>query len=163
MERISVNASGKYDVVIGRGLIGDSAGLISPLLGSGRLAVITDDNVKNFCLGALKASLESAGIPYEVFVIPYGESSKNMTTLGTALEFLASHAFTRSDMIAALGGGVAGDLAGFAASRCICAVYGMCKSRPRCSPVSIPRSAANARSISRREKISPGRSGSHPS
>lgn len=61
MERISVNASGKYDVVIGRGLIGDSAGLISPLLGSGRLAVITDDNVKNFCLGALKASLESAG------------------------------------------------------------------------------------------------------
>ena len=50
MERISVNASGKYDVVIGRGLIGDSAGLISPLLGSGRLAVITDDNVKNFCL-----------------------------------------------------------------------------------------------------------------
>lgn len=51
MERISVNASGKYDVVIGRGLIGDSAGLISPLLGSGRLAVITDDNVKNFCLG----------------------------------------------------------------------------------------------------------------
>ena len=104
MERISVNASGKYDVVIGRGLIGDSAGLISPLLGSGRLAVITDDNVKNFCLGALKASLESAGIPYEVFVIPHGESSKNMTTLGTALEFLASHAFTRSDMIAALGG-----------------------------------------------------------
>ena len=112
MERISVNASGKYDVVIGRGLIGDSAGLISPLLGSGRLAVITDDNVKNFCLGALKASLESAGIPYEVFVIPHGESSKNMTTLGTALEFLASHAFTRSDMIAALGGGGVGDFSG---------------------------------------------------
>lgn len=162
MERISVNASGKYDVVIGRGLIGDSAGLISPLLGSGRLAVITDDNVKNFCLGALKASLENAGIPYEVFVIPHGESSKNMTTLGTALEFLASHAFTRSDMIAALGGGSS---AIFPALRrdVICAVYGMCKSRPRCSPVSIPRSAANARSISRREKISPGRSGSHPS
>ena len=116
MERISVNASGKYDVVIGRGLIGDSAGLISPLLGSGRLAVITDDNVKNFCLGELKASLESAGIPYEVFVIPYGESSKNMTTLGTALEFLASHAFTRSDMIAALGGGVVGDLSGLCAA-----------------------------------------------
>lgn len=116
MERISVNASGKYDVVIGRGLIGDSAGLISPLLGSGRLAVITDDNVKNFCLGALKASLESAGIPYEVFVIPHGESSKNMTTLGTALEFLASHAFTRSDMIAALGGGVVGDLSGLCAA-----------------------------------------------
>lgn len=162
MERISVNASGKYDVVIGRGLIGDSAGLISPLLGSGRLAVITDDNVKKFCLGALKASLESAGIPYEVFVIPHGESSKNMTTLGTALEFLASHAFTRSDMIAALGGGVVGDLSGLCAAMYLRGIR-LCKSRPRCSPVSIPRSAANARSTLRREKISPGRSGSHPS
>lgn len=162
MERISVNASGKYDVVIGRGLIGDSAGLISPLLGSGRLAVITDDNVKNFCLGALKASLESAGIPYEVFVIPYGESSKNMTTLGTALEFLASHAFTRSDMIAALGGGVVGDLSGLCAAMYLRGIryVQIPTTLLACVDSSVGGKCAV---ISRREKISPGRSGSHPS
>jgi 3-dehydroquinate synthase len=78
--------------------------------------VITDDTVKALYLETVKESLEAAGFSVCVYSIPSGEASKNWEVLGRLLEFLAESGLTRSDAVLALGGGVVGDLAGFAAA-----------------------------------------------
>ena len=111
--RISVGQG--YDVKIGPGLLDECGPLALKALGKRRAAIISDSSVAELYLARAAASLEKAGFDPCSFVFPAGESSKNMATLASALEFMARNCIGRGDCVIALGGGVTGDLAGFAA------------------------------------------------
>ena len=112
---IPVRVREGYDVVIGSGLLQDSGRLLRAALGDCRLAVVTDSNVAPFYRKPLQQSLRAAGFDSCSFVFPAGEANKRMETLSEMLEFFAGERLTRKDCVVALGGGVTGDMAGFAA------------------------------------------------
>lgn len=116
MEKVTVNASISYDILIDRGIIDNCGEHIKKIKTKGKCAVITDDNVDKFYGERVMKSLKDAGIEAAKFVFPHGEASKNHSTLLKIYDFLAEKGFTRSDFIAALGGGVVGDTAGYAAA-----------------------------------------------
>lgn len=116
IDKVTVNASRCYDVLIGSGLLDSCGELIAKAVKSRHAAVITDDNVDTLYGERVVKSLEAAGISAAKFVFPHGEASKSHTTLLNIYDFLCENGFTRSDMIIALGGGVVGDTAGFAAA-----------------------------------------------
>ena len=105
-----------YDVRIGRGLIAHAGGLISPLLTQPRIAVITDENVAALHLEALRAGLAGAGIQMSALSLPAGEATKSWDHLNQSVEWLLEQKIERRDVVVAFGGGVIGDLAGFAAA-----------------------------------------------
>ena len=112
---IQVHTAPSYAVSIGAGLLrrcGESLRAIMPVC---HVAVITDSNVAPLYLDTVCESLRSAGYTVSSHVFPAGETHKNFETLSDILEFLAEAQLTRTDCIAALGGGVTGDMAGFAA------------------------------------------------
>lgn len=116
MNKVTVAASKTYDVLIGSGLL-EQLGTLAGKLGKARtICLVSESNV--FPLFGEKAvqSLENAGFQVVTFVFPAGEESKNPGTYLELLNFLATSRLTRSDLIVALGGGVTGDLAGFAAA-----------------------------------------------
>ena len=116
MTTVSVRASRSYEVKVSRGLL-DTLGAETAALLKGRTAaIVSDSNVAPLYLDKTKASLEQAGFQVCSFVFPAGEGSKNGQTYLDLLEFLAEHQITRSDGLVALGGGVVGDLTGFAAA-----------------------------------------------
>lgn len=115
MSKVRINVGEGYDVIIEKGLVDRCGDILSDVIGSCRIAVITDSNVAPLYLDRAVKSLEKSGFKVSSFVFPAGESSKNISTLSNILEFLAENELTRSDCIAALGGGVTGDMAGFAA------------------------------------------------
>ena len=117
MTRIRVTASRSYDVLIQPGLL-DRAGeeLRAVLPGARTAAVAADETVSALYGARLAASLEAAGFRTVSFSFPAGEASKNLTTYAALLDFLGRSGLTRSDVLVALGGGVTGDLAGFAAA-----------------------------------------------
>ena len=115
MERIKVSASREYDVIIDGGILRDAGKYIESALGGRpKLAIITDDRVDSLHGEALEAALSD--FEYVKFVFKNGEASKNIKIYGEILEFLAENDITRTDAIVAFGGGVVGDMAGFAAS-----------------------------------------------
>lgn len=116
MEKITVNASISYDILIDKGIIDNCGKHIREIMPKGKCAVITDDNVDKLYGERVMKSLRSAGIEAAKFAFPHGEASKNHTTLLKIYDFLAGNGFTRSDHIVALGGGVVGDTAGYAAA-----------------------------------------------
>ncbi len=117
MKRITINASTKYDIVIGRHLLSEAGKYCREALGGVcRVCVVSDDTVASLYLDTVKASLEGSGFSVESFVFPHGEPSKSTETLISLWEFLAAKHLTRSDALIALGGGVVGDLCGFAAA-----------------------------------------------
>ncbi|MBR3970394.1 MAG: 3-dehydroquinate synthase [Ruminococcus sp.] len=116
MKNIRVNTSTPYDVHIERGALSESGKLISAVLNSKKAVVITDDTVDKLYSSVLLNSLEKSGISADVFVFPHGEQSKNLQTLGQIFDFLCEKGLTRSDFLIALGGGVVGDITGFAAA-----------------------------------------------
>lgn len=111
-----VNVSSGYDVLIDDGLLSSVAALIAPVCQSGKVAVITDGVVDALYGGAVAASLRVAGFDIYKHIIGGGESAKNVLTLSAIWEFLAENGFTRGDTLIALGGGVVGDVTGFAAA-----------------------------------------------
>ncbi len=115
MSVVRVNVGGGYDVVIESGLVDRCGEILKNTLGLCTVAVITDSNVAPLYLSSVTQSLEKAGFKVCSYVFPAGESSKHIGTLGDILEFLAENELTRGDCIVALGGGVTGDMAGFAA------------------------------------------------
>lgn len=115
IRRVHVNVSSPYDVTIGKGLLNDCGTIIREIQPACTVAVISDTNVAPLYLDRVIKSLESAGFKTCSFVFPAGERSKNMSTLSEILEFLAENRLTRSDCLIALGGGVVGDITGFAA------------------------------------------------
>ena len=116
MTTVTVRASRPYEVTIGRGLL-DTVGRQAAGQWKGRsAAVVSDSTVAPLYLNRVKDSLERAGFRVHSFVFPAGEDQKNGGTYLKLLEFLAARRLTRADGLIALGGGVVGDLAGFAAA-----------------------------------------------
>jgi len=106
-----------YDVVVGEGLLAHAGGLIAPALPARRVVVITDATVAPLHLPALRAGLEEAGFAIAATVtVPAGEASKGFSTLQRVLEEMLAAGIERRTAVVALGGGVVGDLAGFAAA-----------------------------------------------
>jgi len=117
MEKVSVKTPGRsYDIIIGRGILDEAGNLSLKSISSGKALIITDSTVDGLYSGKLADSLQASGFSVEKYVIPAGESSKNTENLLDIVNFLAENNFTRSDTVFALGGGVVGDIAGFAAS-----------------------------------------------
>lgn len=116
MKTITVNASKKYDVIIGAGLLESTAELIKKTVSGKTAFVISDDNVFPLYGNRLFLSLQKGGYKTYSYVFKSGESSKNLTTYSSILEKMCESGLTRSDFVIALGGGVTGDLAGFAAA-----------------------------------------------
>ena len=113
---IQVHTAPAYDVVIGPGLLNDCGDYLKPLLSGCRIAVITDDKVAPLYLETVLNSLRGAGFDACSHAFPAGEEHKTAATLLELLTFLAENLITRSDCLLALGGGVCGDMAGFAAA-----------------------------------------------
>jgi 3-dehydroquinate synthase len=116
MKTITVNASKTYDITIGDGLLDDAGAILRKKSGGHAAAIITDDIVAALYADRLTNSLARNDYRVAQFVIAHGEASKNATNFLSILNFLAEEKFTRKDMVVALGGGVVGDLAGFAAA-----------------------------------------------
>ena len=105
-----------YDVRIGQGLLARAGKEITALAGPRRVAILTDETVAALHLPALREALAAEGIEATALALPAGEATKNWTALGQATEWLLAQKIERKDLVVALGGGVIGDLAGFAAA-----------------------------------------------
>jgi 3-dehydroquinate synthase len=117
--RIRVDlAERAYDVLVGPGLLANSGNLLTATLAARRCAIVTDDNVDRAShLNALEQSLRGGGLDVlGTVVLPPGEATKSFANLQTVVEDLLELGLERRDVVVALGGGVIGDLAGFAAS-----------------------------------------------
>jgi 3-dehydroquinate synthase len=105
-----------YDVVIGPDLLAGAGGRIAPFLRRPRVAVVSDETVAALHLDALRAGLADAGIAMEALVLPPGESTKGWPQFTRTVEWLLAQKVERNDIVIAFGGGVIGDLVGFAAA-----------------------------------------------
>ena len=105
-----------YDIIIGRGVLATLGQRIAALRPGVRTAIVTDRTVAKHWLTAAEASLADAGIPTAIIVVEEGEGSKSYAGLEKVSEALISAKIERNDFVIALGGGVVGDLAGFAAA-----------------------------------------------
>lgn len=115
MNRIHVHTTKKYDVLIGKGLL-DRIGAEAAGYSSGKVLVVTDENVAPLYLGRVYRSLHDADLQVHTLSLPAGEQSKSPDHYLKLLNLLAEKQFTRSDLLIALGGGVIGDLTGFTAA-----------------------------------------------
>ena len=117
METVHVGLEGReYDIQIGPGLLARSGELIAPLLKRPRVAVVSDENVAALHLGNLKSGLQAAGIESVSLILPAGESTKQWPQFTKTVEWLLEQKVERNDVVIAFGGGVIGDLVGFAAA-----------------------------------------------
>lgn len=116
MNTVRVHASRDYSIFIGSGLLAQVGSLTAAVKTPCRVMLVADSNVAPLYADRAAAAFAQAGFSVERFVFAAGEASKNMQTLQRLLEALGTAGFTRSDLLAALGGGVTGDLTGFAAA-----------------------------------------------
>ena len=116
MITVRIGTERPYDVLIGPGLLPAGGEWIRRVHAPCRAAVISDSRVFPLYGDSLAKGLENAGFGVCPFVFPAGEESKNLTVFGQAEAFMAQSGLTRSDLVLTLGGGVAGDLGGFAAA-----------------------------------------------
>lgn len=116
MNIVKVNASTEYDVKIGSGLLSSLGTEVAALTKVGIAAIVSDSNVWPLYGNSAAKSLENAGFTVISYVFPAGEGSKCGSTYLELLNYLAEKHVTRSDCLIALGGGVVGDLTGFAAA-----------------------------------------------
>ena len=105
-----------YDVRVGDGLIGRAGAEIRPFLARPRVAVLTDETVAEMHLEALQAALAAEGIANVTLALPVGEATKSWDMLERSVEWMLEERIERRDVMIALGGGVIGDLGGFAAA-----------------------------------------------
>ena len=113
--RVALGAR-SYDIRIGAGLIGQAGSMLRPLMAVPRAVIVTDETVAALHLPRLAGSLDAGGIAHEDIVLPAGEATKSLDRLGEVLDRMLSAGIERSVTVIALGGGVIGDLGGFAAS-----------------------------------------------
>ena len=117
IERIEVALRERsYEILVGEGLLGQAGRLIRPLLKEQRVFIVTDERVAELHLLALSRALEREGIAPQLVVLPAGEGTKDFTHLERLLEALLDQRVERGSLLLAFGGGVVGDLTGFAAS-----------------------------------------------
>ena len=105
-----------YDIVIGRGVAASLGARIAALKPGARLAIVTDENVARAHLDAIEAQLAAAGMTASRIVVPPGEGSKSFASFERVCDALIAAKIERNDLIVAFGGGVVGDLAGYAAA-----------------------------------------------
>lgn len=103
-----------YDILIGAGVM-HAIGQEARALGAGKCAIITDGHVAPLWAESVQRSLSVAGLPSQLIVIPPGEASKSFAQFQQVCEALLAFGLERRDLVVALGGGVVGDIAGFAA------------------------------------------------
>jgi 3-dehydroquinate synthase len=116
VRQVEVPLAGRpYDVLIGPNLLPDAGGLIAGRFADARCCIVTDENVAALHLDALQSGF-AAGRLIGTIVLPAGEASKSFGQLSSLCEQLLATGLERGDLVVALGGGVIGDLAGFAAS-----------------------------------------------
>jgi 3-dehydroquinate synthase len=105
-----------YDIAIGRGLLATLGERIVALRPGCKAAIVTDDTVARYHLAVAEAALKAAGVDATPVRVPAGEASKSFAMLERVSDALLAARIERGDLVIALGGGVIGDLAGFAAS-----------------------------------------------
>ncbi|OXE37380.1 MAG: 3-dehydroquinate synthase [Phenylobacterium zucineum] len=114
---VPVQLAGRaYEVMIGHGLMAEAGRQIHPFLNRDRVAIVTDEVVWGLHGGALTRALEGQGVRADVIVLPPGEQTKSFAFLEQVSDRLLALALDRGDLVVAFGGGVIGDLTGFAAS-----------------------------------------------
>ncbi len=113
--RMELGARG-YDIVVGAGLLAEAGKRLGAVLRRPQVVVVSDANVAPLYLPALKASLAAEGIAAEAVTVPAGEGTKSFAQLERLAEDILERGIERSTALVALGGGVVGDLAGFAAA-----------------------------------------------
>lgn len=106
----------EYNIEIGQDLLSTSSDYIFPLLRRQKVVIVTDENVAALHLETLENSLDAARIFHSTLTLPPGEATKSWTYLQKTVDFLLEEKTERADVIIALGGGVIGDLVGFAAA-----------------------------------------------
>lgn len=117
MKTIDIKASKNYQVIIGSELLKDSGKYILASLGGiCKIVLVSDDKVAELYADKVKTSLVEQGFLIEQYIFPHGEQSKTVATVSDLWQFMAEKQITRTDVIVALGGGVTGDLSGFAAA-----------------------------------------------
>jgi len=117
MKKISLNIENfSYDILIDYNLIDNIGAIIKEYFDTTRIFIITDSNVESFYGAKIKNILDSCNIDFDTYVLPAGETSKNIDTVNAIYNSLANSEITRHDIIIAFGGGVVGDIAGFVAS-----------------------------------------------
>ncbi len=117
IERLRVELGERsYDILVGPGLIGRAGAEILPLLRRRHAVIVTDETVARHHLAPLSASLAEHGITERVVVLPPGEGTKDLTHFGGLVDDILAGGVERGTMLVALGGGVVGDIAGFAAA-----------------------------------------------
>lgn len=116
MKKLTVNVNDKYDILIEKGIIGKTGELVKQVLDCKKLVLVSDDNVYPIYGETVKNQLENQGYQVFTYVFKAGESSKKTSTVIDMVEFMADKQLTRSDGVVALGGGVCGDMAGFASA-----------------------------------------------
>lgn len=116
MRTVHITASTEYDVLIGEGLIDKAGELTRKVVKPCRCLIVTDDTVDELYGDRVQISFSYAGFDVTRFPFPAGEASKNLSTLSDILDAMGAAGLSRSDLVVALGGGVVGDIAGFAAA-----------------------------------------------
>ena len=105
-----------YDILVDTNLLEQAGDLISPLMKGGKVVIVTDSNVAPLYLEKLERSLSASGVKHTAIILPAGEQSKSFEQLQNLTIKLIDAGIDRKTMLIALGGGVIGDLAGFAAA-----------------------------------------------
>ncbi|HIW73132.1 MAG TPA: 3-dehydroquinate synthase [Firmicutes bacterium] len=113
---LTVHTARPYDILVGSGLLDRAGALSREVNGGTRALIVTDSHVGPLYARRVARSLEAAGYRAGEYVFPAGETSKRLAAVEEIYAALAAGGFTRADLIVALGGGVAGDMAGFAAA-----------------------------------------------
>lgn len=116
MEIVKVSASKEYNVHIGSGFLDNVGEMLATIKKPCRAVIVSDDTVFSLYGERVKKSLANNGYSVCEFVFSHGEESKSLENFGKIQEFCAENSITRTDLFVALGGGVTGDLTGFAAS-----------------------------------------------
>lgn len=116
MRQLTVNVGRPYQILIEKGVLAESGKYIRPLTQAKRIMLVTDSNVAPLYEAQVRNYLEQAGFQVTTHIFFAGESSKKPDTVLGMVEHMAQAGLTRKDIVVALGGGVTGDMAGFAAS-----------------------------------------------
>ncbi len=116
MRVVKVNTGTPYDILIERGLTDNAGSLVKSVTNAEKVTVITDSNVEKLYAKRVVSSLESEGFDTSLFVFEAGEKQKNLATIASMYNHMADFRMSRKDIVVALGGGVVGDMAGFAAA-----------------------------------------------
>ena len=116
MEKITVNGSTSYDVIVEHGIIDRVGELLRDNIGGEKAFIVTDSNVATLYLSKVSDSLKEAGYEVSSIVLASGESTKSVENYTFLVNLLSEHDFAKTDLVIALGGVVIGDLTGFVAS-----------------------------------------------